>query len=95
MGGIARLVSRVFSSGGGGPAAPIKAVLEPIKAKAVEAGGKMIGATKSDYGSGTIMGAAAGDESEANVGKTVLGGGYSKKKKNKTAATAPAETPVA
>ena len=39
------------------------------------------------------MGSASGDESEANVGKTVLGGGSVKKKKKTV--TAPAETPTA
>ena len=96
MGGVARLVNRVFGGGGGAPA-PIAKIVEPasIAKKAVETGGKMLGSAKSDYGSGTIMGSASGDESEANVGKTVLGGGYNKKKKNKVAATASAETPVA
>tara|TARA_R110002153_G_scaffold4167_3_gene20015 strand:- start:19532 stop:19810 length:279 start_codon:yes stop_codon:yes gene_type:complete len=92
MGGIARAISKVFS--GGPKTAPTPVTAEPTVTSAKKTTDAVIsGKGKSSYGSGTIMGSASGDESEANVGKTVLGGGSVKKKKKTV--VAPTEAPVA
>tara|TARA_R110000822_G_scaffold79406_4_gene189879 strand:+ start:1195 stop:1476 length:282 start_codon:yes stop_codon:yes gene_type:complete len=93
MGGIARVISRVL--GGGPKTAPTPVTAEPTVSNVTKTSKSAIAGEKgkSSYGSGTIMGSASGDESEANVGKTVLGGGSVKKKKKTV--TAPAETPTA
>ena len=80
MGGIARIIKSVVSK----PKAPIQVVQpEPVKETATQ----VVDTAKADrqklmgsgYGGSTIMSSASGVEDEANVAKTVLGGGRKRK----------------
>ncbi|MAO23970.1 MAG: hypothetical protein CMJ25_24740 [Phycisphaerae bacterium] len=80
MGGVARIIKSVISQ----KKAPIKVVQPTAPQTAVsEAPTDMMAQKKaamgSGYGSQTILTSAGGDEAEANVSKTVLGGGKKKK----------------
>ena len=82
MGGVARIIKSVVSK----PKAPIQVVQpkpEPVKETATQ----VVDTAKADrqklmgagYGGTTIMSSASGVEDEANVAKTVLGGGRKRK----------------
>ena len=87
MGGFVRAIRRVFSSPAPvviqqpaphpAPTAPQTAPVTQPKTTAAMAQQ----ATGSAYGGQTIMTGSTGVEDEANVQKTVLGGGTTKKKK--------------
>ena len=81
MGGVARIIKSVISK----PKAPIQ-VVEPTapqtavsEAPTTDMMAQKKSAMGSGYGSQTILTSAGGDESEANVSKTILGGGKKKK----------------
>lgn len=82
MGGVARIIKSVVSK----PKAPIQ-VVEPQTAKVAEPAKDMVSETAqtkaklmgAGYGGSTIMSTAAGVEEEANVQKTILGGGRKKR----------------
>lgn len=80
MGGVARIIKSVISK----PKAPIQVVEPTAPQTAVSEAPTDITAQKksamgSGYGSQTILTSAGGDEGEANVSKTILGGGKKKK----------------
>tara|TARA_Y100000768_G_scaffold205700_1_gene154980 strand:- start:690 stop:953 length:264 start_codon:yes stop_codon:yes gene_type:complete len=85
MGGAIRLIRRVFSrpqqvvvqqpAPQPAPTAPQTAPTQPKTA------GAMAQSNAGAYGGQTIMTGSSGVEDEANVQKTVLGGGTTKKKK--------------
>jgi len=80
MGGAARIIKSVFSSP---KPAPVVQQVEAPKAEPAQMA-DATGQTKaklmgSGYGGSTIMSTAAGVEDEANVSKTVLGGGRKRK----------------
>ena len=86
MGGFVRAIRRVFSR----PApvviqqpAPQPAPTAPQTAPATQPkpAGAMAASNTGAYGGQTIMTGSSGVEDEANVQKTVLGGGTTKKKK--------------
>ena len=86
MGGFVRAIRRVFSR----PApvviqqpAPQPAPTAPQTAPATQpkTAGAMAASNTGSYGGQTIMTGSTGVEEEANVQKTVLGGGTRKKKK--------------
>ena len=86
MGGFVRAIRRVFSR----PApvvihqpAPQPAPTAPQTAPATQpkTASAMAASQAGSYGGQTIMTGASGVEDEANVQKTVLGGGTTKKKK--------------
>jgi|TARA_B100000085_G_scaffold58733_1_gene51575 hypothetical protein len=86
MGGFVRAIRRVFSrpqqvviqQPAPQPAAPTAPQTAPTQPKTASA---MAASQAGSYGGQTIMTGASGVEDEANVQKTVLGGGTTKKKK--------------
>ena len=85
MGGFVRAIRRVFSRPAPvviqqpAPApAPTAPQTAPTQPKTV---GAMAASNAGAYGGQTIMTGSSGVEDEANVQKTVLGGGTTKKKK--------------
>ena len=86
MGGFVRAIRRVFSrpqqvviqQPAPQPAAPTAPQTAPTQPKTASA---MAASQAGSYGGQTIMTGASGGEDEANVQKTVLGGGTTKKKK--------------
>ena len=86
MGGFVRAIRRVFSrpqqvviqQPAPQPAAPTAPQTAPTEPKTASA---MAASQAGSYGGQTIMTGASGVEDEANVQKTVLGGGTTKKKK--------------
>ena len=86
MGGFVRAIRRVFSrpqqvviqQPAPQPAAPTAPQTAPTQPKTA---GAMAASNAGQYGGQTIMTGASGVEDEANVQKTVLGGGTTKKKK--------------
>ena len=86
MGGFVRAIRRVFSrpqqvviqQPAPQPAAPTAPQTTPTQPKTASA---MAASQAGSYGGQTIMTGASGVEDEANVQKTVLGGGTTKKKK--------------
>ena len=85
MGGFVRAIRRVFSrpqqvviqQPAPQPAAPTA----PQTAPDAKTASAMAASKAGSYGGQTIMTGASGVEDEANVQKTVLGGGTTKKKK--------------
>lgn len=86
MGGFVRAIRRVFSrpqqvviqQPAPQPAAPTAPQTAPTQPKTA---GAMAASNAGAYGGQTIMTGSSGVEDEANVQKTVLGGGTTKKKK--------------
>ena len=86
MGGFVRAIRRVFSrpapvviqQPAPQPAAPTAPQTAPTQPKTASA---MAASKAGSYGGQTIMTGSTGVEDEANVQKTVLGGGTTKKKK--------------
>lgn len=86
MGGVAKIVKSIFSKPKRKEPSPVvEPVVKPTAPQtAVSEAPTDITAEKkstmgSGYGSQTILTSAGGDESEANVSKTILGGGKKKK----------------
>ena len=86
MGGFVRAIRRVFSrpqqvviqQPAPQPAAPTAPQTAPTQPKTASA---MAASQAGSYGGQTVLTGATGVEDEANVQKTVLGGGTTKKKK--------------
>ena len=84
MGGFVRAIRRVFSRPQQvvvqqpAPSAPVQPTAPQTAPKTSSA---MAQSKAGAYGGSTIMTGASGVEDEANVQKTVLGGGTTKKKK--------------
>ena len=86
MGGFVRAIRRVFSrpqqvviqQPAPQPAAPTAPQTAPTQPKTA---GAMANMNAGAYGGSTVLTGSSGVEEEANVGKTVLGGGTTKKKK--------------
>ena len=86
MGGFVRAIRRVFSrpqqvviqQPAPQPAAPTAPQTAPTQPKTA---GAMAASNAGAYGGQTIMTGSSGVEDEANIQKTVLGGGTTKKKK--------------
>ena len=82
MGGVARIIKSVVSK----PKAPIQ-VVQPKPVEEPKTVTEAVDTVKTDrqklmgsgYGGSTILSSAAGVEDEANVQKTVLGGGRKRK----------------
>tara|TARA_R110002050_G_scaffold22588_2_gene61460 strand:+ start:1938 stop:2237 length:300 start_codon:yes stop_codon:yes gene_type:complete len=90
MGGVAKIFTKVLTKSGlvkaPKPVAPQQQIAQVTQQKAQKSAA--LGGGKSSYGGTTIMGSASGDETEANVSSTVLGGTATKgKKKKETAST--------
>ena len=87
MGGFVRAIRRVFSrpqqvviqQPAPQPAAPTAPQTAPVKQQ--KTASAMAASNAGAYGGQTIMTGSSGVEDEANIQKTVLGGGTTKKKK--------------
>lgn len=89
MGGVSKVFTKVLKATGIVKAPKVAAAIVPqqIATKQKAQKSASLGGTKSSYGGSTIMGSASGDETEANVSSTVLGGTATKGKKKKDTAS--------
>ena len=76
MGGFFRAVTRIFRQ----PPQVVQPVAAPVAATATKDTARQTLAS-GGYGSSSVLTSQQGIEEEANVSKTILGGGFKKKKK--------------
>jgi|TARA_R100000234_G_C4987147_1_gene173848 hypothetical protein len=81
MGGAIRRITRVFSPPPAQAPAPVQQVVAAAPKPTVSGTQKVAKLRGQGYGTGTVMTGATGIEEEANVSKTMLGEGLTKKKK--------------
>ena len=79
MGGAVKIIKSVFSSPKPAPVQVVQPQTEPKAEPAQEMAQTKSKLKGSGYGGQTIMTSAAGVEDEANVQKTILGGGRKRK----------------